>query len=141
MSVWHTIPIAAGLGLLILLWRLLNPPPRLVVGERGILQRGLGWGWIHWDEIEGAYPPSLREADTLRLRLHVSERLARILRRRRRLAANTPVEDSMELRLSLAGSDFNAVELLQEILAHRPAEGPQPGVGAEAIEPIERAAG
>lgn len=136
MSVWLTISIAAGLGLLILLWRLLNPPPRLVVGERGILQRGLGWGWIHWDEIEGAYPPSLDEADAVHLRLRVSERLARILRRRRRLAADTPVEDSIELRVSLAGSDFNAVELLQEILAHRTAEGAEPPVGAEHVQHV-----
>lgn len=138
MSLWHAIPIAAGLGLLILLWRLLNPPPRLVVGERGILQRGLGWGWIRWDEIEGAYPPNLREVDTVRLKLRVSERLARILRRRRRLPADSPVEDSMELRLSLAGSDFNVVELLQEIMAHRAAESAEPAAGAE---PLHRAAG
>jgi len=138
MSLWHAIPIAAGLGLLILLWRLLNPSPRLVVGERGILQRGLGWGWIRWDEIEGAYPPNLREADTLRLRLRVSERLARILRRRRRLAADTPVEDSLELRLSLAGSEYNAVELLQEIMAHRAAQSADPTAGTE---PRRRPAG
>jgi hypothetical protein len=133
MSFWLTIAIAAGLGLLILLWRLLNPPPRLVVSERGILQRGLGWGWIHWDEIEGAYPPSLDETDAVRLRLRVSERLARVLRRRRRLAADTPVEDSIELRVSLAGSEYNAVELLQEILAHRPAEGAELPVGADQL--------
>ncbi len=121
MTVWFSIFFLA-LAVLALLWRLVDPPPRLEIGERGILPRGLGWGWIPWEEIEGAYPPTASEAETVRLRLTVTERLARILRKRRRLPRETPVEDSVEVRLDLAGSDLNAIDVLQEILSHdRPA--------------------
>ncbi len=117
MTVWFSI-FFLSLGVLALLWRLVDPPPGLEIGERGILQRGLGWGWIPWEEIEGAYPPTVREAETVRLRLTVTERLARILRKRRQLPRETPLENSVEVRLDLAGSDLNAIDILQEILSH-----------------------
>ena len=119
VTVWFSIFFLA-LAVLALLWRLVNPPPRLEIDERGILQRDLGWGWIPWEEIEGAYPPTANETDTMRLRLTVTERLARILRKRRRLPRETPVEDSVEVRLDLAGSELNAIDVLQEILSHDP---------------------
>ena len=117
MTVWFSIFFLA-LPVLALLWRLVDPPPRLEIGERGILQRGLGWGWIPWEEIEGAYPPTTSEVETVRLRLTVTERLARILRKRRRLNRGAPVERSVEVRLDLAGSDLSAIDVLQEILSH-----------------------
>ena len=117
VTAWFSI-FFLSLGVLALLWRLVNPPPRLEIGERGILQRGLGWGWIPWEEIEGAYPPTASEVEKVRLRLTVTERLARILRKRRRLPGETPLEDSVEVRLDLAGSDLNAIDVLQEILSH-----------------------
>ncbi len=117
VTIWFSIFFLA-LVVLALLWRLVNPPPRLEIDERGILQRDLGWGWIPWEEIEGAYPPTANEAETVRLRLTVTERLARILRKRRRLPREAPVEDSVEVRLDLAGSELNAIEVLQEILSH-----------------------
>jgi hypothetical protein len=121
MTMWFAIPVsAAGVALAILLWFLSHRTPRLVVGDRGIRQRGQGWGWIPWEEIEGAYPPTAGETDILRLRLRVTERLARILRKRRRMDEHAPLEDRLEIRLDLADSDVNAVELLQEILAHQP---------------------
>ena len=122
MTVWFSIFFLA-LGVLALLWRLVNPPPRLEMGERGILQRGLGWGWIPWEEIEGAYPPTAREDETVRLRLTVTKRLAQILRKRRQLPGETHLESPLEVRLDLAGSDLNAIDVLQEILSHdRPAD-------------------
>ena len=122
MTVWFSI-FFLSMGVLALLWRLVNPPPRLEIGERGILQRGLGWGWIPWEEIEGAYPPTAREDETVRLRLTVTKRLARILRKRRQLPVQTHLESPLEVRLDLAGSDLNAIDVLQEILSHdRPAD-------------------
>jgi hypothetical protein len=118
MSMWLAIPAVAAAALLLLLWRFVHPTPRLVIGKRGILQRDLGWGWIPWDEIEGAYPPTAGEADTLRLRLRVTERLARVLRRKRRSAAD-PAGESVEVRLDLRDTDVSAVDLLREILARQ----------------------
>ena len=116
VTVWFSIFFLA-VAVLALLWRLVDPPPRLEIGERGILQRG-GWGWIPWEEIEGAYPPTASDDETVRLRLTVTERLARILRKKRRLPRESLVEGSMEVRLDLAGSDLNAIDVLQEILSH-----------------------
>jgi hypothetical protein len=113
------------LGLLALLWRLFHRSPRLVIGERGILAPGRGWGWIPWDEVEGAYPPTAAETETLRVRLRMTERLARVLRARRRLRADAPLEKAVELRLDLSGSDRAPVEVLQEILVRSRAKAAQ----------------
>jgi hypothetical protein len=132
MSLWYSIPLAAaGLAFLLLLRWLIHPAPRLVIGERGFLQRGLGWGWIPWSEVEGAYPPSVDEGDSVRVRLRVTRRLAEVLRARRRLAEDAPLEQSVEVRLDLAGTDLNAVELLREIQvrAARGGEDPEPVEG------------
>jgi hypothetical protein len=103
-------------GLAVVSWRLARPRLRLLVTERGILDRRLRLGWIHWDEIEGAYEPSAQDSDGLRLRLRVSERLGRKLRRRAtRVAA--PGAESMDVRLDLSDSDISPLELLQQILS------------------------
>jgi len=127
MSIWFAIPlVAVTLGLTALAWRSCRSTPRLVIGERGIRQPGRGWGWIPWDEIEGAYPPTVDATQTVRLRLRMTKRLARVVRRRRRPAGNPPLGEAFELPLDLAGSELNAVEVLQEILA-RTDTGDTPG--------------
>ncbi len=130
MSLWQVLVLVAGLGTLPLLWWLIHPPPRLRIGERGILDRGLGWGWIPWEEIEGAYPPTVKHGDSLRLRVRVTERMARVVRRRRCLDPGTPIEDRLELRLSLTGTGLSPIDVLEQIVAHRAGalqEGPQLG--------------
>ena len=116
---WTALIIVAVGGLLVLLWRLVRPAPRLRVGERGILDRDLGWGWIPWEEIEGGYPPSADQGESIRLRLRVTDRLARVLRRRRRLPTTAPLEEQIEVRFDLTGSGLSAVELLQQVIARR----------------------
>jgi hypothetical protein len=110
----QAVTIVMGAGLALIAWRLLRPPLRLLVTERGILDRRLRLGWIHWDEIEGAYQPTARDGEALRLRLRVTERSGRTLWRRR--AARRGAR-SMDVRLDLSGSGFTAVELLQQILS------------------------
>lgn len=121
MSVFEILALVAGLGLLILGWRVLNPRPRLLVDERGIRHRDLELGWIRWDEIEGAYSPTLADGEALRLKLRLSERLKRRLRRRRRGPGGAR---SVEVRLDLAGAEIGPLELLQEILARTAAHRP-----------------
>lgn len=116
MSWTQTLWIIAALGLLWVGWRLHRPPLRLHISERGILDRRLRLGWIPWDEVEGAYGPSLDDRDSLRLRLRATHRLRRRLRRLAREIA--PDSTSVDVRLDLSGSDFNAVELLQFVLMH-----------------------
>jgi len=109
--------IAVGAGA-IALWRAARRPLRLLVNERGILDRRLRVGWIHWDEIEGAYGPTAHDRDGLRLRVRASERLRRRLGRRRPRSAGSIADSAVDLRLDLSGSSISPVELLQEILVH-----------------------
>ena len=54
------------------------------VAERGIVAGDAGPGLIRWEEIEGAYPPTPDDGESVQLRLKVTERLSRALRRKRR---------------------------------------------------------
>lgn len=106
---------------------------RLVINDRGIRDPNLGLGWILWEEIEGLYPPTARGTETLHLRVRVSERLSRILRRRRRAGSSAePLSGALDVRLDLAGSDVSAVEVLQRMLARLPDERITPSRGKTA---------
>ena len=110
-----------------LTWRMFQPAPRLQIGERGILDRAAKLGWVRWDEIEGAYLRRSEEPTAVFLRLRITERLARRLRRAEPRQAPS-VGQSFDLRLDLADTGFTAVELVQEIMAHseRPAPAREP---------------
>jgi len=111
------IAVAVGLAVtLLVIWRLRRSREPLTVSPIGIQHRGLYRGWIRWDEIEGAYPPTAGNHQ-LRLRVRLSARLARALKRRRRLAPDSRVGDSVEIDLALDQSRHSALELMQLILA------------------------
>ena len=115
MNALETILIAAAFLLVAVLWVVLYPRPRLRLTERGLCDRDARVGWIGWDEIEGAYPPSSHDADGLTLRLRPG---AGLRRRLRRCGGEGPAEDgSWQLRLDLSEADVGAVELMQEVLA------------------------
>jgi hypothetical protein len=122
------ISIAAGLAFIG--WRLLNPPLRLLISDRGILDRNLRIGWIHWDEIEGAYQPTIDDRDSIRLKLRRTERLLRKLTSRSRKKTR-PQAGLLDVRLDLTGTDITPLEVLQEILAHggRPVLSGSKGAG------------
>ena len=112
-----------AVGFAYLLWRLLSPQSPFVISDRGVLDRSQRLGWIPWDEIEGAFPPTAHERDTLCVKVRVSERLARRLRRSRGLRKGEPLPESVEILLDLSGSDTSAVEILQEVIARSRPEG------------------
>ena len=109
MELSQALLVAVAAGLLFAGFRALRSRLHLLVTERGILDRRLRLGWIHWDEIEGAYPPTARDGDVLRVRLR--------LRRRRSRGLAVP-ESGRDVRLDLSGSRITAIELLQAILSH-----------------------
>ena len=120
--------IAAALLLVLLTWQLLRGTPRLEIGERGIRDRGfLGSGWIRWEEIEGVYQRRSQEGDAVFLRLRATERLVRRLRRRGNPGDVPAVGSAFDVRLDLSDSEFSAVEVVQEIMAHAspPSRAPQ----------------
>ena len=114
MNAIETILIGIAFVLVGLLWVTLYPRPRLQLTERGFLDRDLGLGWIGWDEIEGAYTPSARDDQGLRLRVSPREKLRRRLRRRKNTEPSA--DGTYELRLDLSETDVGPVELLQEVL-------------------------
>jgi hypothetical protein len=104
------LTVIGTVGLLVLVWRALHRTSRLEIGDRGILDRSLGLGWIRWEEIEGAYQRRSLEEQSVFLRLRPTERI------RRRLA-RAP-EQPFDVRLDLSGTGLSPVEVVQEILAH-----------------------
>ena len=121
ISPLETILIAAAFGLVVFLCVLLYPRPRLVLAERGILDRQLHVGWIRWDEIEGAYPPNREDSDGLRLKLRPRSRLLDRLKRRR--GAIPAADGSHEIRIDPREADTTPVEMLREVIARSQAAG------------------
>ena len=128
----YAVLLVLAAGAAWLLWRLVSRPRRLEIGPRGILDRGLRLGWIHWDEIEGAWQPSARDRHSLALRVRVSRRLSRRIRRRL-IRIPGPLPRSVEVRLDLAGGDWTSVEILQHILVD---PGRAVGAGGAPCDPV-----
>ena len=130
MTTIETVLIGAAFALVVVLWVVLYTRPRLQLSERGFLDRDLRLGWIGWDEIEGAYTPSVHDVEGLRLRVRPGARLLRKLRRRSDAVAEN---GAYELRLDLSDTAVSPVELLQEVLSRTGSHADE--------EPIREAAG
>ena len=113
--------VALGtLGTLVLLvwtWKTVHHAPRLEIGERGILDRTLGLGWIRWEEIEGAYQRRALDQDSVFIRLRLSRRIRRRLEGLKNRPAASP-SNSLDIQLDLTGSDVTPMDIVQEIMAH-----------------------
>jgi hypothetical protein len=108
----------AGLGLVVFLWQLLDPRPRLAIDEYGIFDRMLGVGWIAWSDIERVYLHSINGIEFICL--HVREPSAYIGKLswiRRMLADANRALGFTELNVSLTGTTASTVEVLH--LIHR----------------------
>jgi len=103
-------------------WRMFHTRRGVEINERGILVRELRLGWIRWDEIEGAYHPS-HDDQQLHLRLRVSERMKRRMRRSGR-ATRRDLPGSVEVQLDLSHAGITPFELLQVIMAYRDGGAP-----------------
>ena len=120
MTLWIALLLAVvAVGAALGLWRSGRPAARLEIGDRGIRGPVLDRGWIPWEEIEGAYPPTAEESNTLSLRLRVTQRLAGVLLRGQPRGRGALPERALVVPVDLAGSGLSAVDVLQEILAHR----------------------
>jgi len=117
MDVLAAVGILGTLVLLTWTWKTVHHSHRLEIGERGILDRTLGLGWIRWDEIEGAYQRRSLDQDSVFIRLRLSRRIRRRLDGLKRRSAVLP-SDSLDIRLDLTGTDVTPVDIVQEIIAH-----------------------
>ena len=119
MDLLVALGILGTLTLLTWTWKTVHPAPRLEIGERGILDRTLGLGWIRWDEIEGAYQRRSLDQDSVFIKLHLSRRIRRRLDGLKKRPAASP-GDSVDIQLDLTGTGVTPVDILQEIMAHGP---------------------
>jgi hypothetical protein len=124
MTLFEVLLALFAVAAVLFAWRLFHPRRGVEINERGIRVRDLRLGWIRWDEIEGAYHPA-RDDDRLRLRLRMSDRLARRVSQRDRTAPSA-LPGSIDVQLDLSGADITPFELLQMIMANR--EGGTPPV-------------
>ncbi|MBD9370683.1 STM3941 family protein [Xanthomonas sp. XNM01] len=63
-----------GASALVFAWQVVDPQPRLVFSDQGVLDRTLGVGLIPWAEIDGAYLASMNGNRFLCLELRDPER-------------------------------------------------------------------
>ena len=110
-----------GLAVLVLL-----PAPRVTFGDRGILDRSLGLGWVHWDEIDGAWMRREDRGEHLVLRVRVSPRLLPRLRRRSHVLGGAAAPETVDLHVDLAGTGIASVDIVREIVGRT---GADPGSG------------
>ena len=117
MDLLVVLGILGTLALLTWTWKTVHQAPRLEIGERGILDRTLGLGWIRWDEIEGAYQRRSLDQDRVFIRLRLSRRIRRRLEDLKRRPVASPVH-AFDIQLDLSGTDVTPVDIVQEIMAH-----------------------
>jgi hypothetical protein len=108
-----------GSGIPIFVWQLADSRPRLVVDERGVLDRTLGVGLIVWGDIEAAYVRSINGNDFICLELRNREQYWRKLSKvKRAMAAANRSLGFTDFNLNLSGVDVNTDELFELVMKH-----------------------
>lgn len=106
-----------GLGAAVLLCQTIDPRPRLLFDQDGVLDRTLGVGRILWSDINGAYVLSVHGNDFVCLQVNdPSVYLAKLSPIRRKLVKANLALGFTELNLNLAGLKVDTEEVFRIIL-------------------------
>jgi hypothetical protein len=101
-----------------LIFELLDPQPRVVLSEAGILDRENGFELIHWRDIEGVGIYEFKSIDYVFLTLRNEEEyLARLSLPRRLLVSINKLLGQPKILINMAGLKFEThalVELIQK---------------------------
>lgn len=101
-----------GAGLIVSAWQIADSRPRLIIDERGVLDRTLGVGRIPWGDIEAAYVRSISGNDFICLELrNAAEYKRRLSKVRRALAAGNRGLGFTDFNLNLSGVDARTDEV------------------------------
>jgi hypothetical protein len=105
-----------GACAVVFVWQLLDRRPRIVIDDRGILDRTLRVGVIEWGDVEGAYLRRIQGNPFLCLELRDPEKYtARLSPTLRRVVALNRTLGFTDLSLNLTGVDV-APELVEELV-------------------------
>jgi len=106
-----------GMCAVIFIRQIIDTRPRLVIDDKGVMDRTLGLGVIPWSEMKGARLKSIHGQDFVCLELRNMDRwLDRLPPLKRRLASTNVVVGFAPINLNLSGVNADAGRILQIIL-------------------------
>ena len=116
-----------GSGIPVCIWQIADARPRLIIDERGVVDRTLGVGRIAWSDIEAAYVRSINGNDFICLELRNAEKYSQKLSKvKRAMAAANRSLGFTDFNLNLSGVDANTAEVFELLMKYCQvaAEGP-----------------
>ena len=97
--------------------QIIDSRPRLVIDERGVVDRTLGVGLIEWADIVGAYVVSMNGTDFICLELRDAEKYRpRLSNVRRAMASANRRLGFTDFSLNLSGVDANTYEVFELVM-------------------------
>jgi hypothetical protein len=115
---WAAI-VFFGSAIPVFVWQIADSRPRLVIDERGVLDRTLGVGLIAWGDIRAAYVRSINGNDFICLELRNREQYWQKLSKvKRAMAAANRSLGFTDFNLNLSGVDVNTDELFELVLKY-----------------------
>ncbi len=117
-----------GTGIMVSVWQIADARPRLIIDERGVLDRTLGVGRIDWSDIEAAYVRSISGNDFICLELKNPEKYSQKLSKvKRAMAAANRGLGFTDFNLNLSGVDVKTDEVFELLMKYcQMAAGAQP---------------
>ncbi|HEX8070199.1 MAG TPA: STM3941 family protein [Pyrinomonadaceae bacterium] len=117
-----------GCGIPVCLRQIADARPRLIIDERGVVDRTLGVGRISWGDIEAAYVRSINGNDFICLELKNPAKYARKLSKvKRAMATANRGLGFTDFSLNLSGVDASTDEVFELVLKYcQAAAGAQP---------------
>ncbi len=108
-----------GSGLLIFIWQIVDSRPRLIIDEKGVIDRTLGVGRIAWSDIKAAYVMSISENDFICLELKNPAKYVRKLSKVKRAmtAANRQLGFT-DFSLNLSGVNASTEQIFELLLKY-----------------------
>ncbi|HEX6188183.1 MAG TPA: STM3941 family protein [Pyrinomonadaceae bacterium] len=108
-----------GTGLVVSIWQIVDSRPRLIIDERGVLDRTLGVGRIAWSDIEAAYVRSISGNDFICLELKNPEKYAQKLSNvKRAMAGANRGLGFTDFNINLSGVDARTEEVFELLMKY-----------------------
>lgn len=108
-----------GTGLVVSIWQIADSRPRLIIDERGVLDRTLGVGRIDWSDIQAAYVRSISGNDFICLELKNPEKYAQKLSNvKRAMAGANRGLGFTDFNLNLSGVEASPEEVFELLMKY-----------------------